>query len=82
VKAQPRYAVENLRELKAQEGIEARSDIKHLSVSTDRYLDQSSEGRASGSGWLGQPGCKESVAKGQERTVWREPFRLSIGESP
>jgi len=39
VKAQPRYAVENLRELKAQEGIEARSDVKHLSVLTDRCSD-------------------------------------------
>jgi hypothetical protein len=43
-KACPGCEAENLKDLKAQEGIEAQSDVKPLSRLTDRRLEKSSEG--------------------------------------
>jgi len=49
-KVPPRCVARNLRVLKAQEGIEARADVKPLSASTDRCPEKSSEDPTSGSG--------------------------------
>jgi hypothetical protein len=50
VKASPRCSEKSPRELKAQEGIERWAVLNHLSIATDRYLDQSPEGKVRRSG--------------------------------
>jgi hypothetical protein len=83
VKAHPRCAVEYLRGLKVQEGIEAQAGLKTLSVSTGRCSDQCSGGQASGSGVVGVTRLQRRKSQKVKRErAGDESGRLGIGENP
>lgn len=82
VKATPRCSEKSPKELKAQEGIEWLAGLNPLLAATDRCLDQSPEGEASGSGTGGATRREEKLANDKRARLADEANRLGSGETP
>jgi hypothetical protein len=82
VRAFPRCLDKNLRELKAQEGIEWLAGLNRLLAATDRCSDQSPVGGERGSGTSGATRWEENLVNNMRARLVEEASRLGSGESP